>query len=1675
MRRPSAITLCAAILLLVLLSSSLPSSAAQCANGEVSCDVCDHQSRGNDISGLPRINARGHFLTPNLAAYSWYTCDAFGHNCHSFLSNPQYSHWLNPMPDDAHPINYVQSVAAYVLFGVACVLVSLCVGFGLCCCRYWYDRDVGGLCGGVHPQRRLRWVGVVIDPVDKRWKYTWKERWFARALMVTFVVLLWTWVGLGYFNGTATLPAAAKSTVASPAGVATTLQSTQQPIVDLLQAMSSQTLVHAVENVSTLLTDVVSLPDMVAQMQCISGPVHALPSVSGVNALLANVTGVAGLISTAQSQMDTAIASNLLTLSLPLKQAVANLTLYSAASPTTAVKSVVANLTSFLNYTGNIQVESNNIAPKLTTFTTLAPNATTLTTLANAPNASLARLIPDTANSYPISNSTERQLLLYRWNNFTATLAGLPNLSTVSSAIQRYNADVALAAAQLNSALLAINRTMTAATVWDRYMQAINTTLTAYPATVAAFNLAPELALVTQLNTSVLALLAGQQTQLVSQVGQLSNLSSVLPCMAALLPLVDVINSQVMTLEGNISAVITTYAQQLNGTLPTIVATLTNFSSQLTSITSGSGSLFNFSSVLTALSNASTAIAGMSSQLNLTNFNSLSTLHQSIMQQLNLSADYITLSVLSTVLASATIPTSLTTALTAYDTYYQSLVTNFTSFSSNLTLWNGALFAGYKKCVLSTNTACVYNRQCNVLPGDRCVLDYDQVALLEQQVATYYSHYPSFTDMNGNATTVTVVNATLGNDGVKPLQLQLNATAAVLAGESGPISSAATDLNAIVYRLSNYSTASIDAQFASLSTTVNTTLNFSSTVAAVNTFNSTLQTIQSNLPAFDSTLQLLTTFNSFLFTDYPHKFSPQLTNFTTPPTTSPISAVANLTLQLAAVVNAMLGELDGVQAIADSVGSYDFVNRSVNVRSYLDMIYSSEYSMYGAIYYLGSIVSQFYDAITVLNPNNLVSLESISTTTTNTSASAIAYDPANWASFDTFDSRANRVNAFADGSSYPSSTTLCLTDNCLHNTIDYYTQTGLQTLTAGVVPVPVTALHLNGLLFLIPAVIGLLGFAALMAWRKWGVANWLATLTVILLCVFLPLMFVFALVLFPVLVVQADVCYGGLNLGYNMLVQQRDTICTMIGGQGPADNCVYTLDGFDIILNIPALYEDVLGGQCDSSVTDNAVLAMFNSIRDSASLWPDAKVTDAIANFNNNTGGLTIQPRLASVLHSAAAETSAHLQDFITELSGQLSCDALHASFANVKSAFCCSVTSSLYWFAGSWFLIGLTCLLCGVPAAVCGRKRFAAEIPDSELKTIDRYFSKDRVLREEGYLKKGRGGSVEKDGHGGPRRRGSKGGSVAPMEDEGNAIEMAYLKAEREKAEVDAALKAIEAAERAERERNAAGEPGEGADGGLAVRALGARRDSGGERIDVIVASPSGSHEPSQNWQDAADRDDRRGVNAMLGGNAQRKRPSALQHPMGINISRTSLTPSPNPNSANDYLNSAPALTPSPFPVNPLPYTDDADDDGKLPPGTSAPTPLAILVHRPSAPGGGGGGGVFSYGEESDGEGEEEAEDVESYARKWPSLSGREEEERKAMEQSSRQGQGPLSQQRTPSLSVAASAVTPVSPMRAIRPSVEGVRDTGEDSLDAESTSEEDESSEDDDDEVGNHMPTFR
>ena len=1552
-------------------------TSSQCSDpSSIHCEVCPTSSRGNDIAGLPRINARGSLISNDLASYSWYACDAFGHHCSSFLSNPQYSHWLNPMPNPAHPINYVQSIVAYSLFALACVLVSLTTGCSLLCCRYWYDRDLGGLCGGVHPQRKLRHIGVVLDPHRKVWTYRPCERWLARAFILTFVVLLWTWVGLGYFEGTTRLPAAVKDTIVSPGGLVETVQWTEGSLVQLLAGWTSQTLYATIANISTAFTSA-SLPALLTQLQCVSGPLHALPNLTATSTFLSSLTSLTALLSSTQHSVDVALNASLASLTSPLASIQTNLTTFnsSATAAATVTNLTAANLTTLTPLTLTLQADATILSASLTTFNLTAPNTSTLLTVAASPIASLLALIPNNVTTLPMPVAADRALLLARFANLTSALAGLPNLTAVAANATRYNADVSSTLTSLTATVASLTRTIAAVNAWTASGQALNASVTGYVGVVGGWSLAPEVALVQAVNASLDAWVLAGVGVVAGQVAGVSNLTSTLPCMQTLLPLLNVTTTQLISLSSSLPSILANYTAELNVTLPSVITTLANVSATLTSLTSAnSTSLLNLSSVLSTLTNASTAVRDITSTLNLTQLTSLMSTQAAILSTVNLSSTLTTLLALNATLTASIVPTSFASSLTSYQLRYQSLSANLTAFNADLVRWN-ADGKGVKRCQLNPNVNCTYTRQCTAV-GDYCLIDHDRVQLLASQLSVYNTSYPAATQLTSVVNAVQAASAAVTTAQLPADKAALIAMTSGLRALPTPVATAQATVQPVLAQLKAFTVPAVDSLFTALAANVSSALNFSSAVSTLNALNATLGDVTGELPTFDSVVLLLTTLDTFLFDHFPSTYGPALLSFSTLPTSStpssssPTSTIANLTLTLATLVNAMVADLSSSPLIADSLGSYDFVGRSATVRSYLDLLYTSEQLQFGSVHWLATIFNLFTSSINILNPYTFPlplpspSSSFLNSTNTTTSTAVVdAYNATQWSAFASFNQQPNRVNVDAHGQSYPSSA-VCLTQACLDNTVDYYTNTGLQTLTSGVVPIPVTVPHLNGLLFLMPAFIGGLALLALGLWRSYKWASWVASVVAALILVFLPLIFMFAMLLFPLVIVQGDVCYGGVNLGYSMLQQQQDTVCTQIGGTGTADNCVMYVDDFSIILNLPELYRDILGGQCSDDDVDDAVLAMFNSLRASADTWPGEKLDAAVTAFNNDTGGVQLQAGLSTLLQQAAADTSAHLDAFITSLAAGISCESLHSNWQAMHSSFCCSVTTSLYWFCGCWFLIGLTMLGCGVPAAVCGRKRLADVIPDSELRIIDRYFSKDRVLKEEGWLRKSR--AVQGDAvagkaglPGGAARLGRNSRSVAPLEGEVEAIEMAYARADKDKADADAAGKPADAAG-----AKAVGEGGEARYGRVVSVAARSARPSA---IDVALPSPVSAahrHSPSHSHS-AADVDDRRGLNVALGGERGRGRALSAEHPLAL----TRGSPSPRLSGMRGVG---------------VGGEGEGGESGEVP-----PTPLAILVHRPSlvspvSPQ----RGVFSYAEDVEEEEGGVGEDVASYQNKWPSLS---------------------------------------------------------------------------------------
>ena len=1210
----------------------------------------------------------------------------------------------------------------------------------------------------------------------------------------------------------------------------------------------------------------------------------------------------------------------------------------------------------------------------LSTFTSNAPNASDLTALANGTYASLARLVPPGGNNYfPISSAAERQTLLWQWGNLTSTLAAQPNLTAVANNMTAYNTAAQTASVLLNQTLNAISLAMTASALSDGSLSAANLSLTAFTSTAANFNLSVETVLVQGLNASIAGVISASSAAVTANAANLSTLTAaVSPCLNALIPALNATSAQLISLADGLEQLMANFSTQLNTSLPAALAALHNISQTLSGLSSGNAAQLNVGSLLSALSASAAgirSISGSSAATNLTLYNAVQASHTSMNLTQTLAADYALLSSLSAPLSASLIPAATIASLGLYGAHYSALAPNLTAFQSSLGVWDGQ-DRGVKRCHLATSTNCSINAQCTAIAGDRCTLDANTITVLQQQITGLTAYYPSGSALaTVNSTTAAFSSAlfTAALPGMNQTLHSLAAAeqlqpAAALAADSG-LQSVYTAL------LAANTTTALNAPFGQLSTNISGQLNFSAAqFAPLTALTGTLSQLSAQLTVVNETVQLLTILNGFFSNFYPQSIAPQLIALS-----AQSSSVSNMTLQLASIVQQVVNYLDQSTEIATFFPFANFTSSTQLLRDRLDLVYTNEYLQYGSFHYLANIFNLFYSAFVTLNAENFQQYYNSSN--------------ANF-SFSTFNQLANRVNADHNGNSYGDAI-YCLTDACISNTIHYYSTTSIHSMTSGAVPLSVTLQNLNGLLYLIPTLIAVLGFSAMLFWRKYRYASRISSLTAALILIFLPLIFLLAVVTFPFVLLQGDMCYGGENVGYNVLTARQDTICSAIGGTGTAATCEYSLDGFSILLNLPQLYTDVLSGQCEDGLEDDAVLSVFNSIRASAVTWPVGKISAALSQFSNNSLGVRVQPLLSSVLYRAAEDASDHLLQLIGSLSSNVTCSALNADWLQVKSAFCCSTTTAMYWMLGCWLLIGLSMLCCGLPAAVCGRKRFAADIDVRHLRLIDRYFDKERVLKEEAWARNRRASMELLRG----RRRStahSRAGSVAPLGEEVHAIEMAHLKVEREKAEQEAALKAMRKAE-AMSLGGAATPPQRGQEGDRAhlQPGEGVRGDSR-SRIEVVVPSPSGSvetsvhrFEPPSAGSESSDASDagsveqqreRRGQSMPLhrGGEAgkregERSRPRTLQHPMALNYSDSGQSPSP-------------LLSPSSFGSLSQPRTPQPVPSAPVQPRSEAPTPMAVFIHnaRPSLAVGIGASAavsqrVFSYARDSDSDGEKE------------------------------------------------------------------------------------------------------
>ena len=907
-------------------------------------------------------------------------------------------------------------------------------------------------------------------------------------------------------------------------------------------------------------------------------------------------------------------------------------------------------------------------------------------------NASLYNLSASIAAAINSSFSPPslRSLLLAQLNALDASLLIVPPYSSTSSEMATYNtyAGVILTYGSASNSLLYMNQSAVIIAQILPLLAAMRgnyTALTPYLST-STFNESREAALLAAMNASLSAL--PSTASLTSAIQVIPSLASVIPTLAAVSSSLSVFTSQYLSLP-NASTILPLYLSALNSSLPQAEAQFAITQAQLQTFLTAASSL-NASANAAALANMAPLSPSLASLANSAFIAYIPTLTASL-QSLNFTGLQPLLANVQRALVGSTFNASTIAAFNSLGNGLTVLATFVAERQSDATQWNqgfcstnpsalcsnattdcpsgsACLNVGVRRCVSNQATLCNVTAQCP--SGDRCLLDYAEWSAFAAQLQGLWAVAPLSAQVAQLYSTMNNVSAAVV--ALSPFSWQAPVAAAVPVVSAAPsIGSLPTSSAAAAAAASAFNYSAVVGGLSSLLTAVQS-INYTAAFSAVNLVNASLTRLsQGNysqqLTAINAVLSVL---SSFLYTVFPANYSASLSPAYLTSVDQGDDALVALSTSLALTLTNITSYLSSTPAL--SVLAVDGLAQTSTIRAWLHLLYSSAYAQYGAFHYFASVFDQFTGQDNVADP--------------------------------TVDGE-GRWDDGPDGQQYAGGR-VCMTDTCLHNSVDWYYGQPLSTTTS--VNLHLSPKTVTGPLLLLPFFLGLMGLASMCAWWSYRWSSALASVTACAVFCVVPPLFVLAGFAFPVAVLQGDLCYGGANVGYQYVQAKQDTACNaFLGGTGTASDCVVGVDSLNATVDITGLLQAVATGQC---VPDNGFDAVYSSLSTAAATWPATRV-DTLAEALYNSSSIAIQPTLYSLLDATAANASVQLVALIGAVQSQLSCAAVYSDLMTVRSSFCCSLTSSLYWALSVWFLLSFTLCCCEGPAAIIGRKRFSERL----------------------------------------------------------------------------------------------------------------------------------------------------------------------------------------------------------------------------------------------------------------------------------------------------------------------------------------------------------------------------
>ena len=1288
----------------VLLISLVCLAAADSTPASISTPSCDRSGNVvNNLKGIPRLNAKAKLINSDLGTYTWYTCTAANSSdCdwyNPFEGGVKLSNLYGGQPAVDSPENVIQGYGVLVAFAIVMALLSLVIGLSICIGRYCCCCIRGGTCGKRWPTIKTRCCGIQPNLVTGQMEYSPRERWCARSYMWLFVIFTVVWILMSYGAGTGSIPSSMKAIANSPEPLIQTLQGLSVPIRDLIVGLSTTTLVQLVDSVRDAVSNTTDLNALVNNMTCIVNLTSAgkLPNVTvlssvitalsnevsainatlaststvltGVNAQIANVTDSIVAIEDDTWLLDGSIAAGVASLKA-INDSLAVLAVLSAniSNPDTGAPYIISSL--------------NGTSTALPNSTAVSDATTDLTELVNP-------------NSYTFTQTDQVQQLLEAINTSYSTS---PDYSQTATDLVDMEADIAY-----------VNQLDIFATIDNQVddaqydianisasILAINGSINAVALQVQSFDFTAPTTLLLAINGSTSQLPAVFAT-LQWQLGLVQPLLGVLPCFYAAVWAAESFNVTLVQLPPEFNSIVT-LGPTLNSTLTSAISTVDEVQAEITTFQLQLAA-FNISTYLQQLSTmqslAANHIASLTSGSDVAMLNSAYGQAQSadfsgVDQLMTLNSTMNDIAFNSTlvdsldVLEQAKLAAESLMAVIIPDLYHinnygycsddglQCTVdTQCTAPATCLSTPAVTSTPKTQRCAANGVSDCTDDVDCG--PSDHCIVDTNRYSWLRDNITL-------------------IQYATPESDVVNPLVDQLNAVMEQTDPSTNGLSSVDSTISATVDSLDSVSLSDVNATLMSLTaslTTFNTAgvqsevdsvqsalgeVDLASAQSTVDSLSSSIDEVNDDVGDLIQAQQLVTAIRDLLFYQLPiYLEAIDQANLLQAYSDGGLTAMATAVLQLVDNSTAFINNTDFITPTQLTTTLL-----TTDIKHYLDVLSTPAYSHYGPVYFIAMLAYKDKTLDLSTYPSNDLS----------------------------------RFNKDVNGNSYANDS-YCLSSECIDSTIDYYTGTDLKTVSSGSVPLSISAIHALSIPLVIPAVIALLGLLSSLMYRSAAWASCCSSCTACMIFVVMPIIFVLAGIVWPLLVVGvSDVCSGGVSIGNQYIRAQAPSLCTnTLSGTITADNQCYInpATNVSVTFDIAAVYASIAGSSC--SATNDPMATIFAQLSSTVSSYPVDKIDDAIDNINDGSSAIRIRPTLINIARAAAQSSGALFTTTIGTVGEQLGCGALSATFEDVKAAFCCTTATTLYWAVGAWYLIAFTMLLCGWQAALLGRKRFANQI----------------------------------------------------------------------------------------------------------------------------------------------------------------------------------------------------------------------------------------------------------------------------------------------------------------------------------------------------------------------------